>query len=388
MDFILFENFILLITGLIGIVIISLILFSIKSNKLVNLFLVLIIALASFRMIIRSSFLLGLQDNISDFIGPYKSLLLYSLPLFFLYFKAIIYDYRSFQQKDLCHLIFPAGLLGFNLFFLNSDYISKEHMLVLNAVICSSYATFYVVKSYLLLRNQLWGRQREIHFEHYKLIRNWTIFLFTICVILTLRLIGSIFYETISSNELSGKPLTILQVTLWLVIFIKILISPEILYGMPKLEKQAINYSTEEENHELWHIGEIDILNQQDKKLKEKVDSKISDLIKEIEFLSREKNYFRNQKITITDMANELNIPVSHLVYMFKYHCQYTFTEYKTIIKIEDAKRLIESGFLTVNTLESLAIEVGFSSYNPFFTAFKKLAGKSPNEYAMSLTKK
>ena len=157
---------------------------------------------------------------------------------------------------------------------------------------------------------------------------------------------------------------------------------------MPKLEKQAINYSTEEENHELWHIGEIDILNQQDKKLKEKVDSKISDLIKEIEFLSREKNYFRNQKITITDMANELNIPVSHLVYMFKYHCQYTFTEYKTIIKIEDAKRLIESGFLTVNTLESLAIEVGFSSYNPFFTAFKKLAGKSPNEYAMSLTKK
>jgi AraC-like DNA-binding protein len=87
-------------------------------------------------------------------------------------------------------------------------------------------------------------------------------------------------------------------------------------------------------------------------------------------------------------MANELNIPVSHLIYMFKYHCQYTFTEYKTIIKIEDAKRLIESGFLTVNTLESLAIEVGFSSYNPFFTAFKKLTGKSPNEYAMSLTKK
>src|SRR5574343_769185 len=99
MNFILFENFILFITGLIGIVIISLILFSIKSNKLVNLFLVLIIALASFRMIIRSSFLLGLQDNISDFIGPYKSLLLYSLHLFYLYFKAIIYDYRSFQRK-------------------------------------------------------------------------------------------------------------------------------------------------------------------------------------------------------------------------------------------------------------------------------------------------
>jgi len=339
-------------------------------------------------MIIRSTYLLGLQDNISDFIGPYKSLLLYSLPLFFLYFKAIIYDYLSFQRKDLCHLIFPAALLGFNLFFLNSEYISKEHMLLLNAIICSSYAIFYVVKSYLLLRNQLWGRQREIHFEHYKLIRNWTIFLFTICVILTLRMIGSILYETTSSNELSGKPLTILQVTLWLVIFIKILVSPEILYGMPELVKKTIIHSDEQRNYEFWHIGEIDILNQQDKKLKEKVDTKISDLIKEIEFLSRENNFFRNQKITISDMANELNIPVSHLVYMFKYHCKLTFTEYKTVIKIEDAKQLIEAGFLTINTLESLATEVGFSSYNPFFSAFKKLVGKSPNEYSMSISKK
>jgi AraC-like DNA-binding protein len=388
MNFILFENFILFITGLIGIVTISLILFSIKSNKLVNLFLVLIFSLASIRMIIRSTYLLGLQENFSDFSGPYRSLLLYSLPLFFLYFKAIIFDYRTFQRKDLCHLIFPVALFVFNLFFLNSGIIIKEHLLSLNAFICSFYASFYVIKSYLLLRGKLWGKQQTIHFEHYKLIRNWTFFLFTICVILTLRLIGSIIYEAFTSNELTGKPLTIIQVGLWLIIFIKILISPEILFGMPKLENQVNKHATFENQPEFWHIGEIDILNQQDKKLREKVDTKISDLIEQIEFLAKEKNYFRNQKITIMDMANELNVPVSHLVYMFKYHCNLTFTEYKTQIKIEDAKQLIEAGFLTINTLESLAIEVGFSSYNPFFTAFKKIVGKSPNEYSMSLSKK
>lgn len=157
---------------------------------------------------------------------------------------------------------------------------------------------------------------------------------------------------------------------------------------MPKLENQGYKHATFENQPEFWHIGEIDILNQQDKKLREKVDTKISDLIEKIEFLAKEKNFFRNQKITIMDMANELNIPVSHLVYMFKYHCNLTFTEYKTQIKIEDAKQLIEGGFLTINTLESLATEVGFSSYNPFFTAFKKIVGKSPNEYSMSLSKK
>lgn len=387
MNFIQFENFILFITGFVGIVTISLILFSIKTNKLVNLFLVLIIALASFRMIIRSTFLLGLQDNISDFIGPFRSLLLYSLPLFFLYFKAVIYDYRAFQRNDLYHLIFPAGLLVFNLIFLNSHYILKGNMMVLNALICSSYAIFYVVKSYLLLKNELWGKQREIHFEHYLLIRNWTIFLYTICVILTIRLIGSIAYETLTSDELTGNALTTIQVTLWLIIFIKILISPEVLYGMPRLDKQLYHNKTNLNHTNHWQIGEIDILNQQDKKLRNKVDTKIGDLIEDIEFLAKEKNYFRNQKITIMDMANELNVPVSHLVYMFKYHCKFTFTEYKTIIKIEDAKLLIESGFLRINTLESLAMEVGFSSYNPFFTAFKKLVGKSPNEYANSISK-
>lgn len=48
---------------------------------------------------------------------------------------------------------------------------------------------------------------------------------------------------------------------------------------------------------------------------------------------------------------------------------------------MEDAKQLIDGGFLKTNTLESLATEVGFASYNPFFTAFKKRYKMSPNEY-------
>lgn len=204
-----------------------------------------------------------------------------------------------------------------------------------------------------------------------------------------LRLIVSLAFESVTSTQLTGKTLTFLQVILWLIIFMKILISPEILFGMPQLSvKESNTISKSKAEISYWYIGEIDIANQQDRKLKEKVDSKILELIEEIEFLAKEKNFFRNQKITIMDMANELNIPVSHLVYMFKYHCKLTFTEYKTEIKIEDAKQLIEGGFLTINTLESLATEVGFSSYNPFFTAFKKLVGKSPNEYSMSLSKK
>lgn len=389
MNYALFEHFILFIVGLIGLVTLSLVIFSIKSNKLVNLYLLLLIALASVRMLVRSTYLLGLQEQISDFTGAYKSLLLYSLPFFYLYFKSIISDSKQFNRKDLNHFIFPLVLFVFNLIFLNNDYLSSEIIRFTNLLICSFFASFYFVKSYQILKNNLWNKQQIIHIEHYKLIRNWTLFLITICGILMLRLIISLAFESITSKELTGKTLTFLQVILWLIIFMKILISPEILFGMPQLVAKESN-TTSKNKAEItnWYIGEIDIANQQDRKLKEKVDSKILELIDEIEFLAKEKYFFRNQKITIMDMANELNIPVSHLVYMFKYHCKLTFTEYKTEIKIEDAKQLIEGGFLTINTLESLATEVGFSSYNPFFTAFKKLVGKSPNEYSMSLSKK
>ena len=340
-------------------------------------------------MLLRSTYLLGLQNQISDFAGAYKTLLLYSLPFFYLYFKSIVSDSKRFNKKDLIHFIFPLALFVVNLTFLNPENFNFGLFRFFNLITCTFFAVFYFIKSYKLLKNHLWNKQQIIHIEHYKLIRNWTIFLFTICGILTLRLIISLAFETITSSELTGKTLTILQVCLWLIIFLKILISPEILFGLPKLaEKEFTQLHNNTFLLNNWHIGEIDIANQQDRKLKEKVDAKILELIDEIEFLAKEKHFFRNQKITIVEMANELNIPVSHLVYMFKYHCNLTFTEYKTQIKIEDAQQLIESGFLTINTLESLAIEVGFSSYNPFFTAFKKLVGKSPNDYSMRVSKK
>jgi AraC-like DNA-binding protein len=91
--------------------------------------------------------------------------------------------------------------------------------------------------------------------------------------------------------------------------------------------------------------------------------------------------------MSISKLASEIGEPISHLVYLFKYHCTVNFTEYKTIHKIDYAKELINEGFLAVNTMETLAYEVGFASYNPFFMAFKKYTNQSPNEYYRNINK-
>ena len=90
---------------------------------------------------------------------------------------------------------------------------------------------------------------------------------------------------------------------------------------------------------------------------------------------------FRDPDIKLNDIAHQLGMPSSHLVYLMKYHCCLTFTELKHLVQIRDALRYIENGYLNSNTLESLALDVGYKSYNPFFSSFKNLLKVSPNEY-------
>jgi AraC-like DNA-binding protein len=256
-----------------------------------------------------------------------------------------------------------------------------------NFIFLISISIFYSVVTFNLLKSALWSAPEKEQTTHNRLMRNWITTLYGLALLMILRFIISISFEFYFNEILSGEIFIMISCIIWMVIFIKIIVSPEILYGLPKLHKK-INSSqiSNVEIPSIWNLQMDAVSNQKDIKLKEKIDDNVLNIIKEIEFLTVDQHFFRNQKVAISELSMEMSIPLSHLVYIFKYHCQLSFTEYKTQIKINDAKTLIENGFLVANTLESLATEVGFSSYNPFFTAFKKLVGISPNEYALSLS--
>jgi AraC-like DNA-binding protein len=80
-----------------------------------------------------------------------------------------------------------------------------------------------------------------------------------------------------------------------------------------------------------------------------------------------------------------LGVPESHLTYLFRYHCSLSFLEYRNKERIKFSISLIENGYLSKNTLDSLAKDVGFSSYSPFYNAFKKINGIGPNEFIYSV---
>ncbi|GAA4048976.1 hypothetical protein GCM10022388_13420 [Flavobacterium chungnamense] len=137
---------------------------------------------------------------------------------------------------------------------------------------------------------------------------------------------------------------------------------------------------------EVWILNhDVEINNKQDELLKEKIVPDLLNNLKEIENLVLFKKCFRNQKITQKEIAENLNIPKSHVNFIFKYHSKISFNEFKKIIRVYDAINLIESGYLKLNTLNALAEKVGFSSYNPFFTSFKEITGLNPHQYIKEL---
>ena len=57
----------------------------------------------------------------------------------------------------------------------------------------------------------------------------------------------------------------------------------------------------------------------------------------------------------------------------------------KKIVRINDSVKLINNGYLKINTAEALSTEVGFSSYHTFYVTFKGIIGVTPQDYVKKL---
>lgn len=365
---------------------------SYRSNPLYNAYLLLIFALISIRFFIHGSYELGIQALLAPKSGSPSILYLVIIPCFYLYYKNLIHQKKIYSPKDLKHLLFIVFLYAINTNSTLKESVLFHYGFITNFVLISAFALFYLVLIFRLLSKNIWFKKDiPISDIHFNLIKNWTIYLFTLNVLEAFVLLISIYKEVNSGSMISGKAMAPIMLVFWLFVFFKILISPEILYGLPVLNKKLLKFknSTSENkeqspsigitNH--WKLETKTHKSDQDLKLQEKIKSNISNYIQEIDKLSNEANIFRQSDISLTDLSNKLGVPTSHIVFLFKYHSNVSFSEYRMHSRIQDAITLIKSGYLKTNTLESLAYRTGFASYNPFFSAFKKVTSYSPQDY-------
>ncbi|PQJ82987.1 hypothetical protein BTO16_05805 [Polaribacter glomeratus] len=384
------ETFIFLITAIIGFVTLALLLRSYRSNPFCNFFLIIIIGVISYRFFVHGTYYLGLQSILKPVTGSYSIFYLVLIPCFYLYYKYLTIQVKSFSFKDLKHLIFIVFLFLINSIETLDNTVIFHFGPMTNFFFVAIFILFYLIITFKLLIKKIWFRKNLLlNTEHFNLIKNWTIYFSIINALCALSLLASIYKEFNNGISVSGKSLAIFGLLFWVFIFFKILISPEILYGLPILNSTLLKFNgplIEEKvpvlvQNNNWVFETNTTKSDQDQRLQENIRANIESYSKEVDLLSKEKLIFRNPKMSQSDVAEKLGVPTSHIVYLFKYHSKISFSEYRTNARIQDAILMIKENFLNTETLESLAYKSGFASYNPFYIAFKKVTTYSPQEY-------
>jgi AraC-like DNA-binding protein len=238
---------------------------------------------------------------------------------------------------------------------------------------------------YIILKKNLWVKKSSFKpvDKQQLAIRKWSKFLF---IIFTL-ILGRFLINPILSQQYIFLNTTdnflFLAALLWIIVYIKLLTSPEFLFGyevfQDKINTYKLNYYVFENQ---WNKNLlIEITNKKDLVLRETIDNKYIEYIETIDYISQNSNLFLKQGIKIVDLANKMKIPKSHVVFIFKYYSNISFNEFKRNFRIKKAMQLIHEGYLDTNIMEALAVEVGFSTYSSLFKNFKEITKISPLEY-------
>jgi AraC-like DNA-binding protein len=375
-----------IIVGVTGIIVSGIIFKNYRSNEIMNVYFILFIGIVSLKQFSIGISHFFIEKNTKNWFYENASFSALIFPLIYLYFKSLTITNKTFGKKDFfTHFSFPILFFLLVLIQSYSPYkLIKPKYEYIESFISFVFLLCYDYLCYKLLLKNIWStNENKSKKPKNDLIKKWTKFIFLVISIAPLKpLIVFIIvlneYKTIFNHNFF--PVTSI---LLLIIYFKILCSPEILYGYGYL-KSKINSNTSSnlKLHEVWNLSEKEIQNNlQDKILKNKINPKLLEYTKKIEQLIFENQLFLGGDFTINLIANKLNIPKSHLIYLFKYHSKISFIEFKKIVRIHYAIKLIEDDFLSSNTLNSLSKKVGFTSYDPFYRSFKEITGNGPSEY-------
>jgi AraC-like DNA-binding protein len=355
-------------------------------QSLINKYLIIILSIASMRLLLHGCSQLypisGLirVTKILDILG------IITLPCYLLYFQDIVFE-SKFQSKNTLHFITPVVILIVYMgVFFNSGTVAGIFLILF---FTTSYLFFllYIYWMYQFLAKKVWNRKSDINAvqKQNDIIKNWTILLY-VCFILML-LSRFITGTTLDTPGVFNNRYFWLSALIWMCIFVKIILTPEIVYGYNFLNKTIKETTKKLVLSSIWQLGSPvqPIVSGKDKKLEEKIAPLLVEYVHKIEELSFHSPAFRQQELSTDDMATALQIPSSHVNYILKYHCKEGFTDYKKIVRIHDATQLLDSGYLNESTIESLATLVGFSSYHTFYVAFKSITGVTTQEYVRRL---
>ena len=90
---------------------------------------------------------------------------------------------------------------------------------------------------------------------------------------------------------------------------------------------------------------------------------------------------FLNNQLNLAELANHLNTSTHNLSFLLNQKMNTNFNDYINKFRIEHAQAMLKSPSMSHLTVLAIGYESGFSSKSSFYSAFKKLTGKTPFEF-------
>ena len=370
-----FENLFCSTQTVLGLIIIIIHILNYKSNRFSNVYFIILLFLNTLR-----SAAICLPEI--TFLSHYKSyinllLVNYGICLFYMYLIKIIDNRKNHTIKEKLHLIVPLIIMVICYTNIQNKALFSFHP-KFNVFITIALNIGYLIAIVILIVKNVLRRNRDLILmdQQNKEIKKWILLLFSLFLILFIK---SIFLGIFNYNTHNTNFITYL---IWTIFYAVVICTPEFLYGYKIYsDKNKELKKTEIVFDNIWIFKNTKQINKEEFVLKEKIKKNIEEYVISIEYIALNTEYFFNETIKISDLANKLNIPISHLKYIFKYHSTINFIDFKILVRIQNSTLLIKQGYLKNNKFESLAKKVGFLSYSTFFKNFKFITGMSPNEF-------
>lgn len=184
-----------------------------------------------------------------------------------------------------------------------------------------------------------------------------------------------------SAAQIPDGPLYTLTLTLFLTIAVSPFFFPQILYGLS-------NYQPDHPSE-----PDIEVAKQQVANVPDYNESAMNDPFIELsrrieEYLKNEKPYL-SKDFSMHDIAVAVDAPNHQISNCLNKVMLTNFASLKNQLRVEHSINLLKQNEAAALSIEGISQNAGFATRSSFYTAFKKVTGKTPTDYiAVELVKK
>jgi len=369
-----FLNVISLLVGFLCLFVVVLMIFNAKLNHKRNVYLIIILFIAGLQRFINGIEILGLTEFTYSPLKIRLSAAFFIVPVYYLFFQRLI-KASSNIKNELVHFIIPAFLIMVDL-FVSEFGLSYYFYLLFSCVYFG--AVLYLVSILVEKKNR-----SMFEIGYFNTIRTWTILMTLITFFLLIFSNYFLFKERDSAINLND--FYRYSSLLWLGALIYIFKNPVIIFGEQNLLKSI--QLNEPQEFLIWNRKPLKPIEDKDLILWGNLSDRVDRVILTIQKLQKSENILSKITFTANNLSKELDIPRSHVEFVFKYYCYYSINDFCNLVKINHAVSLINDGYLDKYTVASLGDKCLFNSRFTFSKNFKKFAGVSVSDYLANDTR-